>query len=50
MSKFTVLGAWNGGKAAFFAGKSAQGFMNAGLTASAAGGFFGSSRKAGDKK
>jgi hypothetical protein len=46
MSKLNVLGAWNGGKAVFFAGKNVQSFMNDGLTAMAAGGSCG----AGDRK
>jgi hypothetical protein len=48
MSKLNLLGAWNGGLSKFFAGKSAQSFMNAGLTAMAAGGSCGSSCGAGD--
>lgn len=36
MSKLNVLGAWNGGLANFFTGKSAQSFMGIGLTAMAA--------------
>jgi hypothetical protein len=38
MSKLNVLGAWNGGGNKFYAGKSAQSFMGAGLTAMAASG------------
>jgi hypothetical protein len=52
MSKLNVLGAWNGGLAKFFTGKSAQSFLGTGLTAMAVSGSCGSScgAKDDDKK